>query len=380
MQIDRRLISNFDWALFATAISIPMLGLIVLFSAGYDPDAVDPAFGLIPLFVKSPAFVKQLVFLSVGTGVAMATVLVPPQKLAKLAYGFYSVCFLLLVAVAVHGTVIKGSRRWIDLGPILFQPAEIAKMGVILALARYLSRNPAPKDGFRLKGLLVPFSIFLFPMLLVLKQPDLGTALSIGSIGVSMVFFAGIHLRSLLLLVLCGTALIFPAWNHLHDYQKRRVLVLIDPEADPLGSGYHIIQSKIAVGSGELLGKGFLKGTQTQLQFLPEHSTDFIFSVLAEEWGFFGCFVVLSIYLVLLYRLTKVIRKTREGFSLFLVVGLTAYIYCHVFINIGMVVGLLPVVGIPLPLFSYGGSSMMANMLAIGLALGVSARRKLYHR
>lgn len=380
MQIDRRLIANFDWPLLILAASIPLVGLIVLFSAAYDPDATQPIFGFIPLFVQSPAFIKQILFLIVGVCIAFVASLVSPQRLSKFAYAFYGACVFLLVAVLLFGVVIKGSRRWIDFGSIHFQPAELAKMGVILALSRYLSKVPAPKGGFKLKGLLLPFGIFLLPLGLVLKQPDLGTALSIGAIGFTMVLFAGINLRSLLILVCSGLLLIIPAWHHLHDYQKRRVLVLIDPEADPLGSGYHIIQSKIAVGSGEIFGKGFLKGTQTQLQFLPEHSTDFIFSVLAEEWGFLGCIVVLSIYLLLLYRLTRVIRKTRDTFSLFLVVGLTSYIFCHVFINIGMVVGLLPVVGIPLPLFSYGGSSMLANMLAIGLALGVSVRRKLYSR
>lgn len=380
MQIDRRLFSNFDWSLLAIAAMIPALGLIVLYSAGYDPDASQPVFGFIPLLGHSPAFMKQIFFLAGGLIIALFSVLIPPQKLAKLAYAFYGICVFLLVVVLLFGVVIKGSRRWIDLGHIHFQPAELAKMGVILALARYLSKTPAPKGGFTLKGLIIPFALFTIPMGLVLKQPDLGTALSIGAIGFLMVLFAGINIRSLIVLLLCTAAAVPVAWHHLKPYQKLRIITLVDPEADPQGSGYHIIQSKIAVGSGELSGKGFMQGTQTQLQFLPEHSTDFIFSVLAEEWGLLGCLLVLSVYLLLLYRLTRVIRKTREVFSLFLVVGLTAYIFCHVFINVGMVVGLLPVVGIPLPLFSYGGSSMLANMLAIGLALGVSIRRKLYTR
>jgi rod shape determining protein RodA len=225
--------------------------------------------------------------------------------------------------------------------------------------------------------MILPFLIFLIPMGLIMKQPDLGTALSIGAIGFSMVLFSGVNVRSLLLLIGIGLSALYPAWLNLHDYQKRRLLVLVDPEADPLGSGYHILQSKIAVGSGQLFGKGFLQGTQTQLQFLPEHSTDFIFSVLAEEWGFIGCLFVLALYLLLLYKLSRVVTKCRDSFSMFLVVGMIAYIYCHVMINIGMVIGLLPVVGIPLPLFSYGGSSLLSNMMAIGIALGVSVRRRL---
>lgn len=376
LRIDRRVISFFDWPLFAAAITIPFLGLIVLYSAAHDPDATQPVFGIVPLFVPSPAFIKQIFFLVFGILISITAMLLPTQKLSRFAYAFYGTCVALLLAVLLFGVVIKGSRRWIDFGHIHFQPSELTKMGVILALARYLSLHPAPRGGYRLKSLLMPFLIFLLPMGLILKQPDLGTALAVGTIGFSMVMFAGIHLRSLLMLILAGVLLIVPAWHKLHDYQKRRVLVLLNPEADPLGSGYHIIQSKIAVGSGEVFGKGFLEGTQTQLQFLPEHSTDFIFSVLAEEWGFVGCIVILLAYLFLLYRLTRVIAKSRDTYSTFLVVGLTAYIYCHFAINIGMVVGLLPVVGIPLPLFSYGGSAMLSNMLAIGLALGVSIRRR----
>ena len=377
MQIDRRLFSYFDWWLLVIAALIPLTGLIVLYSAGYDPDSTDPLFGFIPLLIPSPACKKQILFLLFGLVVAIGSVLIPTQRLGKFSYHIYSGCMYLLIVVGLFGVVIKGSQRWIDLGPIHFQPSEISKMGVILALARYLSTHPSPRGGLKLKGMIIPFLIFLVPMALIMKQPDLGTALSIGAIGFSMVLFSGVNIRSLLLLLFLGLSAMYPAWLHLHDYQKRRLVVLVDPEADPLGSGYHILQSKIAVGSGELFGKGFLKGTQTQLQFLPEHSTDFIFSVLAEEWGFVGCIFVLGLYLLLLYKLSRVVTKCRDSFSMFLVVGMIAYIYCHVMINIGMVIGLLPVVGIPLPLFSYGGSSLLSNMMAIGIALGVSVRRRL---
>ena len=377
MQIDRRIFSYFDWWLLIVATLIPLTGLVVLYSAGYDPDANEPLFGILPIIIASPACKKQILFLIVGIITAFITVMIPTQRVGKYAYGFYGACVFLLFVVSVFGVIIKGSQRWIDLGPIHFQPSEITKMGVILALSRYLSTHPSPRGGLKLKGLIVPFLIFLLPMLLILKQPDLGTAMSIGAIGFTMVLFSGVNFRSLALLFAIGISAMYPAWLHLHDYQKRRVLVLIDPEADPLGSGYHILQSKIAVGSGELFGKGFLQGSQTQLQFLPEHSTDFIFSVLAEEWGFVGCMFVLGLYLLLLYKLCGVLRKCRDSFSLFLVVGMIAYIYCHVLINIGMVIGLLPVVGIPLPLFSYGGSSLLSNMMAIGIALGVSVRRRM---
>lgn len=377
MQIDRRILHYFDWPLFVFALFIPLAGLIVLFSAGYDPDSSDYIFGFLPAVSPSPAFNKQIIFLLIGVLIAAVSVLIPTQKLSKFAYWFYAICVFSLIVVDIFGIVIKGSQRWINLGPIHFQPSEISKMGVIFALSRYLSVNPAPRGGYKLSGLVIPCLLFVIPMILILKQPDLGTAMSLAGIGFCMVCFAGINIRTFLTVFLIGLIALYPAWNHLHDYQKRRLLVLVDPESDPLGSGYHILQSKIAVGSGELSGKGFLKGTQTQLQFLPEHTTDFIFSVLAEEWGFIGCIFVLILYLLLFQRLCRVIAKSRDTFSMFLVVGMTSYIYCHVAINISMVVGLLPVVGIPLPLFSYGGSSLLSNMLAIGLALGVSLRRRM---
>jgi rod shape determining protein RodA len=375
MQIDRRILRSLDLPLLLTAISIPTLGLIVLYSAAYDPDGTDLVLGFIPRFVPSPAFIKQIIFICVGLFLALIVSMLSTSKLAKAAYFFYGVCITLLIAVDLFGVVIKGSQRWIDFGPIHFQPSEITKMGVILAMAKYLASNPSPRGGFKFTSLILPCLIFMIPMGFILKQPDLGTALTIGLIGATMTVFAGVNFRTAIIAIIIGLSSLYPAWHQLHDYQKRRVMVLVDPESDPLGSGYHITQSKIAVGSGELFGKGFLQGTQTQLQFLPEHSTDFIFSVLAEEWGLVGCMIVLSLYLFLLYRLCRVITKARDSFSMFLVVGLTAYIFSHVAINIGMVIGLLPVVGIPLPLFSYGGSSLLSNMLAIGLAVGVSLRR-----
>ncbi len=376
MFIDRRLISNFDWPLFLSTLLIPFLGLIVLYSAGYDPDSSQ--FKTFLFSIQSPVFVKQLVFLGGGLFIMAVAMSVPTQSIGRYAYVFYSFCVLLLVAVLLFGVVVKGSRRWLALGPFNLQPAELMKLGVIITLAKYISKNPPPRGGYKLLQLIPPFLIFLIPMGLILKQPDLGTALAVGSVGFLMVLFVGINIRTLILLVLAGCLVVVPAWNMLHDYQKRRVMVLFNPEADPLGSGYHIIQSKIAVGSGEVFGKGFLKGTQTQLQFLPEHSTDFIFSVLAEEWGFFGCLIVICAYMGLLYRLLRVVMKGRDLFSSLMVFGLASLIFCHASINIGMVVGILPVVGIPLPLFSYGGSSVVSTMLAIGLALGVSMRRRLY--
>ena len=308
----------------------------------------------------------------------LAALMVPAGFLQRLAYPLYGVCLLLLVGVLFFGIVSNGARRWIDLGFVNLQPAEPMKLGLILALARLLPRFMPPPGGYRLWQLSLPLALVLAPMALIAKQPDLGSALVLGAIGVSMVLFVGINWRALLVLGLAAALVIPSAWHFLHDYQKRRVLVLLNPEADPLGSGYHIIQSKIAVGSGGFLGKGFLKGTQSQLEFLPEHTTDFVFSVLAEEWGFSGAVIVLALYALLLYRLVRVVTRSRELGDTLLVFGIAAMLFFHTVINVGMVVGVFPVVGIPLPLFSYGGSSVLSMMCALGLVLGVSMRRFMF--
>ncbi len=217
-------------------------------------------------------------------------------------------------------------------------------------------------------------------MALIMKQPDLGTSLAVGGIGFMMVVFMGIRRKALISMLFSGLAIIVFAWNWLHPYQQRRVKVLFDPEADRLGAGYQIIQSKIAVGSGGFWGKGYLQGTQTQLQFLPEHTTDFVFSVLAEEWGFVGCTVVLLLYLFLMYRLLRVVQRSHSLFAGLVAFGVAAYIFFHAMVNIGMVIGLLPVVGLPLPLFSAGGSSIMSVLFLLGVVLGISMRRSVFVR
>jgi rod shape determining protein RodA len=250
------------------------------------------------------------------------------------------------------------------------------KMGVILALARVLAKMPPRSPtGYSLRELILPGGMVLIPMLLIMKQPDLGSALSLGIVGFGMILFMGVRWKSIVLAATGVIAMAYPFWLMLHDYQKRRILVLLNPEADPQGSGYHILQSKIAVGSGSLSGKGFLQGTQTQLEFLPEHTTDFVFSVLAEEWGFMGSSVLIVLFFLLVAGLLRVAARTKDLFSSLVVIGITTKIFAHSIINIGMVIGLMPVVGIPLPLFSYGGSSLLSLMFALGLVQGVSMRR-----
>ena len=376
MAIDRRLFANFDWALLGLTMLIPLCGLVVLYSAGFDAENPVQYFSWLPIVFDSEAFAKQFVFIGVGFLALVAALTISPQFIQKYAYVFYALCIVLLVLVAKFGIVVNGSRRWLNLGPVNLQAAEVVKLGVIFAMARFLSRRPPPPKGYGVFRLISPSMVILLPMALIMLQPDLGSALIVGAVGFSMVLFMGVRLRVLVTVVLIAVFAVVPAYTFLlHDYQKKRIQVLFNPEADPKGSGYHITQSKIAVGSGSVFGKGFLHGTQTQLQFLPEHTTDFIFSVLAEEWGFAGCIAVLAIYLMLLARLLQVAQRTRDLFSCLLVFGVTARLFCNVAINVGMVVGLLPVVGIPLPLFSYGGSSIVSFMFSIGIVLAVAMRR-----
>lgn len=375
MFIDRRLISQFDWGLFILTLLLPMLGMVVLYSAGYAPDAKFAWFPALSESIPSPVLLKQATFLLVGTVVLLLSASVPTQWLYRLGFLAYWICIVLLIAVELVGTVQNGSQRWLTFGSINIQPSEPMKLALVLALARYISKYPPREGGYRFTQLFAPGFIVALPMALIMAQPDLGTALSLGGVGACMLLFAGVDKRCLIGFVVLAVLLAYPAWHALHDYQQQRILTLFNPEIDPRGSGYHIIQSIIAVGSGSLFGKGFLNGTQTQLQFLPEHTTDFIFSVLAEEWGFFGAFVVIGTYAAFLYRLLRVSSRSRDVFGAMVAVGIASLIFLHVLINIGMVIGLLPVVGIPLVLFSYGGSSLLSTMFSLGIVLGISTRR-----
>ena len=379
LKIDRRLLMHFDWSLFALTMLIPLCGLIVLFSAGYDPEGFVTVFGIFTVQFSSAACLKQTIYLIFGLGAMVVGMSIPTHVLHRYAFVVYAIALLLLVAVDLFGVVVNGSRRWLNLGGFNLQPAEFMKLGLIVTMARVLSKAP-PKDGqaYRLLELILPMVCILVPMALIMDQPDLGTALSLGAVGFSQIVFVGVRPKLILSLALTVVVLAYPAWHMLHDYQQRRILVLLDPEADPQGSGYHITQSKIAVGSGELFGKGYLQGTQTQLEFLPEHTTDFVFSVLAEEWGFVGSVLLIVLFFGLISFMLRVAHRSRDLFACLLALGITAQCFFHVVINIGMVIGLMPVVGIPLPLFSYGGSSMLSLMFGIGIVQGVSMRRMLF--
>ncbi len=364
---DRRLVQYFDWPLLVFTLILGAIGVLTLYSAvtsgGNTPQRI--------------LYVKQLIWFGVGLMAMVACFLFNYKALDRWAPVIYGACLLMLVWVLLFGKYVGGSRRWLDLGPVSLQPSELVKVGLIICLARYYSRAVTPK-GFTLKQLLTPIALTLVPFALIVKQPDLGTAMLLLLIAGSMTVFVKIERRSMVLLVSAGTIAVPLVWFFLKEYQKRRILTFLNPDRDPLGAGYHIIQSKIAIGSGQLLGKGFLKGTQNALAFLPEQHTDFIFSVLAEEWGFAGSIALLLLFLLVIVWSLNIAVSSRDPFGTVLAVGVTSMIFWQVFINIGMVMGLMPVVGVPLPLVSYGGSSIITVMICIGLLLNVSMRRFLY--
>ncbi len=292
----------------------------------------------------------------------------------KMAYPFYLIVLFLLIAVEVKGYIGMGAQRWINLGFINLQPSELMKAALILALANYYCKRD-PEHITNIPSLIVPALLILLPTALVLRQPDLGTAVMLVAVGVTILFLAGIRIWVFLLGGAAVVAACPIAWQFLHDYQKQRVLTFLNPESDPLGSGYHVMQSKIALGSAGMSGKGFLQGTQSHLNFLPEKQTDFIFTLFAEEWGLLGGIVLLSLYLCIFLYGLLIAHRVRNQFGRLLVMGIVTNLFFYVFINVAMVMGLLPVVGVPLPLVSYGGTIMISTMFGFGLVLSASIHR-----
>lgn len=361
---DRRLLQYFDWGLLGLAILIGCLGLLVLYSA-VTAETPEP---------QKVIFFKQLVWFASALVALVISFTFNYKMLDRYGHLIYLGCILLLIWVLLFGKYVGGSRRWVFLGPVSIQPSELVKIAVIIMLARYFSKD-ANTRGFTLRELIRPFILVLIPFLLIVKQPDLGTAGLIFLIAGSITIFVKIERRSFIYLVVSCAAVVPLVWFFLKEYQKRRILVFLDPDRDPLGAGYHIIQSKIAIGSGMLSGKGFLKGTQNALSFLPEEHTDFIFSVLAEEWGFIGSVIVILLFLMLILWGLNVAQGCREPFGTILAVGITSMFFWQVIINISMTMGLMPVVGVPLPFISYGGSSVLTTAIGIGLLMNVSMRR-----
>jgi rod shape determining protein RodA len=360
---DRRLIFNFEWILLLTVVGLAGIGIVNLYSAtdGWQTTA-------------TPLYLKQLLWLGGGLFLALLICCFDYRHLEHFAIHVYIISVGLLLFVLMMGKTSMGATRWIPLGIFNLQPSEVIKVAMVLLLARFFGRTAHPL-GFSFFELWQPTLLLLVPVVLILKQPDLGTALMVVFIAVSMLLFAGLQRSTLLGFSLLGIMSAILGWFGLRDYQKDRIHTFLNPESDPLGSGYHIIQSKIAVGSGGFFGKGFMQGTQSQLSFLPERHTDFAFSVFAEEWGFVGSIMLLSGYLFLVIWGIYIARRAADRFGMFLAVGITAMIFWHIIVNLGMVIGLLPVVGVPLPLFSYGGTSMVTTMVGIGLLMSVSMRR-----
>jgi rod shape determining protein RodA len=368
MMFDRRLIQNFDWVFLGLVLILVGLGIMNLYSAssGFTGGG-------------GPVYIKQAYMLVMGLAAMLVTLFFDYHHLERSAYLLYAFGLGLLVLVFLTGRSISGTQRWLDLGLFSFQPSELVKIFTIIILARYFSRREYP-EGLSLKDLALPVLLMGVPFFLILKQPDLGTALHLAIACVSIIFLLKVRWYVLLLLS-AFTALALPfIWSFLKSYQKERIMSFLDPSRDPQGAGYHIIQSKIAVGSGHLWGKGFMEGTQSHLRFLPERHTDFAFSVLAEEWGFVGSMVILVLFFLLIIAGLRIVSRSQDRFGAVLGLGLVALIFWQFFFNVCMVLGLIPVVGIPLPFISYGGTSLVTLFIAVGLLLNINMRRFMFQQ
>lgn len=399
-----------DVLLIFSVVGLLVMGFMALYSTSYS--VTQSSNGLI-------YFKFQLLWLAIGTGVLLLTVFIPNRIFYDYANSIYLFSLVLLMVVLVIGKGDNGAQRWIKFGPVGFQPSELAKIAVLLVVARYLSRPGMNLNRF--KDFVTASLLFLPPFLLIVKQPDLGTALVFLVLILPVFYWAGLKAGNLFLLIapflvivasfnfyfflitmliIVGylyyskrplrigaivflgnifVGLITPVlWNHLREYQRQRITVFLNPEADPLGAGYQIIQSKVAIGSGGFWGKGFLHGTQTQLRFLPEQHTDFIFAVIGEELGFIGVFIGLTLFAILLISAIRIANMQKSRFNGIIAVGITTLIGFHMIVNIGMTIGLLPVTGLPLPFISYGGSAMLLNLAMIGLLLNFYRNRYEY--
>ena len=337
-------------------------GLVALYSAGdRDTDLV----------------IRQAIRLAIGFGLMFMVAQIAPRRFSFWAPSLYLISVLLLGIVLVLGETAQGAQRWLRVGPVSFQPSELAKLTVPLMVVWFISKGDLPP---RLWRIVLGGVLTLVPVALVIRQPDLGTSLLIVASGSFALFLAGLRWRYIVMLAAAAAACVPVLWHFMHDYQRLRVLTLLDPQQDPLGAGYHIIQSTIAIGSGGMYGKGWFNGTQSQLDFLPERSTDFIFAVIGEEFGLLGILVLLSTYLFIVYRGLYIATQAQTTFGKLLAGALVLTFFIYVFVNIGMVSGILPVVGLPLPLVSYGGTSMVTLMAGFGIVMSIHSHRMLLSR
>lgn len=356
----RRHFGSFDWVLLLAALLLPLIGLAIIYSA----TAGTPSAG---------AFERQIAWMGLGLVALLLTLLIDYHTLAEFSYVFYGLGLILLALTLAFGRVVNASKSWIGIGGLQFQPSELVKIATILMVAAYLGRERVRGLGFaNFAGVC---AIVGLPVALILQQPDLGTAATFMPLLAGACFLGGIRVRTLFVLALIVALALPIVWGHLKPYQKERVKIVLEPTRDPKGAGYQLIQSLIAVGSGGVAGKGFLSGTQGQLQFLPEQHTDFILAVLAEERGFIGSALVLTLYFIIFYRCVATARAARDRLGAFLAMGVACVFGGQTLINIGVVLGVLPTTGVPLPLMSYGGSCLLSTLIGIGLVLNVWMRR-----
>ncbi len=362
MLVNRRFLANrfnIDIPLLISLLILCGIGLAVLYSAsGQNHDMM----------------IRQLIRLVLGFGVMVVMAYIPVPTLSRWAPWIYLLGVFLLAIVLTVGETSMGAQRWLNLGFFRFQPSELMKLAVPLVVAWYLKDRSLPPN---LRRIMISLTLIAIPAFLIVKQPDLGTALLIVAAGLFVIFLSGISLRFMILsgiIILAAAPLL---WFKMRDYQQQRVLTMLDPEKDPLGAGYHIIQSKIAIGSGGFYGKGWLNGSQSHLEFLPEGSTDFIFAVFSEEFGFLGVLVLLAIYLFIIFRGLYIAMQAQSTFGRLLAGSLILTFFIYLFVNIGMVIGRLPVVGVPLPLVSYGGTSLVTLLAGFGMLMGIHNHRRL---
>lgn len=363
-RIDRRHFEHFDFVLLLLILLVCGMALFNLYSASYPPKGYG-----------SPAYLKQAYYFLFGFSLCLVILSFDYQILHMLNYPIYLGVVVLLILSYIIGSEAGGAQRWINLGVIKLQPSEPAKLMLVISLASYYARKEV-LDGYTLKQLIMPMLLAAVPFVLILKQPDLGTALMLGIIFVSMTMLAKLRFTTLVTLCSSALAVVVFAWEKLlKPYQKQRIQTFLNPEADTMGHGYQIMQSKIAMGSGGKFGKGYMEGTQGHLHFLPERHTDFAFAVWGEEWGFFGCLFFLICYFLMLLWGLNVALNARDRFGVLLAFGVVMLIFWQAVINLLMIMGFLPVVGIPLPLVSYGGSSLLTTVAGLGILMNVSMRR-----
>lgn len=367
MKIDRRILRNFDFVTLTIIVILSMAGIITIYSATRSP-----------LTNSMPGFyIKQIYWLIISITALILITSFDYNRLKRFSYIFYGIGIVFLLIVIVVGKTGMGAQRWLNLGFVSFQPSEAFKVFLVLAMARYIEEIKTRLNLMMLLKLF--FTLVALPFFLIFIQPDLGTSIIILSVFFILVAMKGLEKKVAILIIVIGIVSI-PflgniLWENLKTYQKNRLIAFMEPEVDPSGIGYHINQSKIAIGSGKIMGRGYLKGTQGPFRFLPEKHTDFIFAVFAEEWGLVGSLIILFLYLALILRGLNTALKAKDEFGRLLAIGITSIFGIHFFINIGMTMGIMPVVGIPLPFMSYGGTALLTNFIAAGILINIRARR-----